>query len=95
MVEKAIPGISVLSVLAGDSVTPVERIPRKKMNNKSLSMSPPRKDIIPNQDINMLGTKKDRIFPPQLSKFHTGYKPLINQAEDYRNDSTDTKRTDK
>ena len=33
-------------------------------------MSPPRKYPIPNQDINMIGTRKYQILPPQLSKFH-------------------------
>ena len=62
---------------------------------KSLSMSPPRKDPIPNQDINMLGTKIYQSLPPQLAKFRSGYKSSINEAEDGRNDSTDTSRTDK
>ena len=62
---------------------------------KSLAMLPPRKDLIPNQDINMLGTKKYQILPPQLSKFRPGYKSLINEAEDGRNNSTYTSRTDK
>ena len=32
-------------------------------------MLPPRKDPIPNPDINMLGTEKDQIIPPQLVIF--------------------------
>ena len=62
---------------------------------KSLAMLPPRKDPIPNQDINILGTKKYQSLPLQLSKYFPGYKSLINEAEDGRNDSTDTSRTEK
>ena len=62
---------------------------------KSLAMLPPRKDPIPNQDINILGTKKYQILPPQLAKYPTGYKSLINKSEDGRNYSTDNSRTDK
>ena len=50
--------VSVLSGGTGSSVTPEKHIPRKKNNVKSLTLSPPRKDPIPNQDNNMLGTKK-------------------------------------
>ena len=62
---------------------------------KSLAMLPPRKDTITNQDINMLGTEKDQSHPPQLDKFRPGYKSLINEAEDGRNNYTDTSHTDK
>ena len=62
---------------------------------KSLAMSPPRKDPIPNQDINRLGTKKYQSLPPQLAKFCTGYKSLINEVEYGSNYSTDTSLTDK
>ena len=58
-------------------------------------MFPPRKDLIPNQDIKMLGTKRDQIIPPQLAKLCPGYKSLINKEEDGCNDSTDISRTDK
>ena len=58
-------------------------------------MLPPRKDPIPNQDINMLGTKTNQVLTPQLAKFLPGYKSLINELEDGRNYSTDTSRTDK
>ena len=34
----------------GAIITPEKIIPRKKSNIKSLAMSPPRKDPIPNQD---------------------------------------------
>ena len=77
------------------SVTSEKRIPRKKNNVKSLKILPPRNDPIPNQDINMLGAEKYQYLPTQLAKFCTGYKSLINEAEDGRNDSTDTSRTDK
>ena len=56
-------------------------------------MSPPRKDMIPDQDINMLGTEKDQSLPPKLAKFCPVYKSLINEAKDGRNDYTDTSRT--
>ena len=79
----------------GASVTPEKLIPRKKKNMKSPEMSPPIKDPIPNQDINMLGTKKDQSIPPQLAKFRPVYKSLINEAEDCHNDSTYTSLTDK
>ena len=41
----------------GASVTPETCIPRKKRNMKSPAMSPPRKYLIPNQDINIIFTK--------------------------------------
>ena len=47
-----------LTVEARSSVTPEKRIPRKKINIKSLAMSPPIKDPIPNQDKNTLGIQK-------------------------------------
>ena len=47
-------------------VTPENCIPRKKNNMKSLATSPPRKDPISNQDINMLGTKNDQSCLPQI-----------------------------
>ena len=40
----------------------------------SLVISPPGKDPIPNQDINMLGTKKDQSLLLNLPKFVPGYK---------------------
>ena len=58
-------------------------------------MSPQRKDLIPNQDINMLWTKKYQIISPKLAKFCPGYKSLINEAEDDSNYYTDTSRIDK
>ena len=61
---------------------------------ESPEMSPPRKDSIPNQDINRLSTKKLHI-PPQLARFPPGFKSVINKTEDDRNDSTDNSRTDK
>ena len=60
---------------------------------KSLKTSPPRKDLIPNPYINMLGTKKYQSLLPQLARFLPGYKSLINESEDGRNYSTDTSRT--
>ena len=58
-------------------------------------MFPPRKDLIPNQDIKMLGTKRDQILPPQLAKLCPGYKSLKNESQDGRHDSTYKSRTDK
>ena len=43
----------------------------------------PRKDPIPNQDINRLSTKKDKSLPPQLAKISLGFKLLINEAHDH------------
>ena len=57
---------------------------------KSLATSPSRKDTVSNQDINRLRIEKDQSLPPQPDKYCTGYKSLINEAEDDRNDSTDT-----
>ena len=87
--------VSILSGGTGGSITPEKLIPGKKKNMKSLAMSPPRKDPIPNKDIKILGTEKDQSLPPQLTKYCPGYKSLINKAEDGRNDYTDTSRTDK
>ena len=58
-------------------------------------MLSPRKNLITNQDINMLGTKTNQVLTPQLAKFLPGYKSLINELEDGRNYSTDTSCTDK
>ena len=54
--------VSFLYVGTGDSVSQEKRIPRKKKNMKSLAMSPPRKDPIPNQYINRITTKKIKVF---------------------------------
>ena len=87
--------VSVLSGGTGDNKNPEKHIPINKRNIKSLAMSPPRNDPIPNQDINMLGTEKYQSLSPQLAKYRPGYKSLMNKAEDGRNNSTDTSRTDK
>ena len=55
---------------------------------KSLAMSPQRNDPIPNQYINMLGTKTYQSLPQKLAKFCPGYKLLRNKVEDDCNDST-------
>ena len=58
MVEKILTDLSlnyVLTVETRASVTPEKRIPKNKYIYKSLAMSPPRKDPIPNQDKNTLG----------------------------------------
>ena len=62
---------------------------------KSLAMSSSIKDLIPNQDIKILGTEKYQSLPPKLDKYYPGYKWLINEIKDGRNDYTDTSRTDK
>ena len=58
-------------------------------------MSPTRKDSIPNQYINTLGTEKGQIIPPQLPKFRPIYKSLRNKAGDDRYDSINISCTDK
>ena len=83
-----------LFVGTGSSVTP-EKNPRNKNNMKSIAMSPPRNDPIPNQDMNILINKKYQSLPPELAKYPPGYKSLINEAEDDCNDSIYTSRTDK
>ena len=45
-------------------------------------MSPPRKDLIPNQDSNIIYNDVDPILPPLLEKYPTGYKPLFNDTYD-------------
>ena len=87
--------ISFLSGGTGSILTPEELITGKKNNRKSIVMLPPRKYPILNQDMNILGTKKDTILPPQLEKYCPRYKSSINKAEDGRNDYTDTSQTDK
>ena len=84
-----------LYVGIGASVTQEKTTPRKKNNMKSLATSPIINDPIQNQDIKMLGTKKYQSIPSKLAEFSPGYKSLINEAEDGRNDSTDTSPTDK
>ena len=71
---KILTDVSAFSVNTGASTTPEKRIPRNKNSTKSLAMSTPRKSLIPNQNINMIGTKKYQSLPPQLAKFRPGYK---------------------
>ena len=66
--------LSVLSVATGASITPEERITRKKRKIKSLAASPPRKDPITNQDKNTLGIEKYQSLPPHVPKFPPGFK---------------------
>ena len=89
---------TVVSVLSGGtvaSVNPVKCIRRNKINMKSPTMSHPKKDPIPNQDINRLITEQDPILPLIQSKYPPVFKPLFNYAhdpnstEDGRNDYTD------
>ena len=79
----------------GASVTPENRIPRKKRNIKSLTTSPPGKDPIPNKDENTLGIEKYQSLPLHLPKFRPGYKSFKNEADYDRHESTDTSRNDK
>ena len=57
-------------------VTPEKSIPRK-INVKSPAMSPPRKDPISIQNINILITEQDPSLPPIIEKYTHGYKPLF------------------
>ena len=94
MESKLPTDVSILSVGTGASVTPELRIPKKK-NIKQPAMSRPRKDSIPNQDINRWITQQDPSLPPIIEKYTTEYKPLFNDmhdpnyTEDDPNDSTD------
>ena len=54
--------IYILSGGTGASVIPEKYNLRNKKNTKSLEMSPPIKDPIPSQDINILSTKKIKFF---------------------------------
>ena len=56
--------VSTFYLGTGTSVTPVKHIPIRKSNMKSPTMSHPKKDPIPNQDINRLITEQDPIIPP-------------------------------
>ena len=93
--------VSILFGVMGASVTPKQNFPINKRNMKSPAMSPPRKDPIPNQDINRLTTIKYQSFSPHLAKFPPRFELLINYAhdtnstEDDCNDSTDTSRNEK
>ena len=40
-------------------------------------MLPPRKYLIPNQDITRIITQQDTTFPPLLENFPTGHKPFL------------------
>ena len=77
------------------SATPEKRIPRKKINIKSLATSPPRKYPIPNQDKNNLGLQKYQCLPPHVPPFPPGFKSLRNEANDDNPETKDTSRTDK
>ena len=55
--------VYLFSVGTGASLTTEKRIPR----TKSISMSSPRKDLIPNQYINILITGKYQSLSPHLT----------------------------
>ena len=55
---------------------------KKKSNMKSPAMSPPKKDPIPYEDINILITKQDPSLPPIMEKYPPVYKPLFNDKHD-------------
>ena len=83
--EKLRTDPSVNSGLTGEtraSLTLEKRIPRKKINIKSLAMYPQRKYPIPNQDKNTLGLQKYKCLPPQVPPFSSGFKSLRNDAND-------------
>ena len=58
-----------LSGVTGASRTLEKNTPRKENNMKSLAMSPPRKGMFPNPDINMLWAEKYQSLSPELAKF--------------------------
>ena len=57
--------VSLLSGVTEAGVTPERRIPRRK-NRESPAMSPPRKDPIPNQYIDILITQQDPSLPKTI-----------------------------
>ena len=69
------------------------------MNIKSLSISPPRKDPIPNQDSTRIITQQYPNLPPHLAKGPTGHKSFIddthfsNPTENEHTDITDNSPT--
>ena len=77
------------------SVNPERRIPSEKRNMKSLAMSPPIKDPIPNQDSTRIIHQQYPTLPPLLSQWPTVHKPFFNdryvsnKIEEEINDSTD------
>ena len=62
---------------------------------KSFEILPPRKDPIPNQFFNMLGTKTNQTLPPKLAAFCPRYESIINEAEYCHSYSTYTSPADK
>ena len=98
MLGKIRNDLSVNSVLTGETgaiVTPEKRVPRKKINIKSLAKSQLRKDPIPNQDKNTLGLQKYQCLPPHVPPFPTGFKSVRNEANYDNPETTYTSRTDK
>ena len=74
-VHKHVRDTSYLSAATGEtclpggtrvSVTPEKHIPKKKKNIKSLALSPLRKNLIKNQDKNILGLNKDQGLTPDV-----------------------------
>ena len=98
MVDKLQTDLSINYALTREtraSVTPGKSIPGKKRKIKPLATSPPRKDLIPNQDKNTLGLQKYQCLPPQLPPFNPGFKSLRNEANDDNPETIDTSITDK
>ena len=96
--DKLRTGLYINSRLTGEkraSVTPEKRIPRKKINIKSLATSPPINDTIPNQDKNTLVIQKYQCLPSHVPPFPLGFKSSINEVDDDNPETTDTSRTDK
>ena len=96
--EKPLTDISVNSGLTGEtraSVTPEKRIPRKKIDIKSLDTLPPGKNPITNHDINTLGLQKDKRLSPHVPPFPPIFKSLRNEADYDNTETTDISCTDK
>ena len=98
VVDKLLTDLSVNSGLTGEtrsSATPEKRITKNKINKKSLAMSTPKKDPIPNQDKNTLGIQKYQCLLSHAPSLSSGFKSLRNKANDDNTKTTDNSCTDK
>ena len=68
---------------------------KNKRNIKSLAVSPPRKDPIPNQDKNTLGLQRYQCLPSHVPTLSSVFKSLINGADDDNTVTTDTSHSNK
>ena len=75
-----------------ESVTPENSLKKEK---KTLAMSPPRKDPIPNQDKTIIGLEKYQFLISDVTTFLPGNKPLRNEENDDNPEHTDTSHTEK